>query len=92
MREPKKTLNENDKPAWMIKEVDKKRWIILDTKKAKEMHIELAKIDDSHALLCIDCFYVPKGMSMDEFMDYIQNAGIVVNDTEGKYSNEQENE
>lgn len=50
-------------------------WKILAEDKAKELHIEVKK-----GTLIINVRYIPKYMSVEKFLDYIQKKNIVISD------------
>ena len=58
-------------------------WKILAEDKAKELHIKVNK-----GTLIINVRYIPKYMSVEKFLDYIQKKNIVISDEAIVISNE----
>lgn len=58
---------------------DNYKWVILDKQKAEELHIELLEIDNESSVLTVDMSYKPKEMSSDEYIVYLQQQGIAIN-------------
>ena len=56
------------------------KWKIMDADRAKEQRIELVKVDDDNILLSINLRYIPKGMTILDFIENIVNTGIVIVD------------
>lgn len=54
-------------------------WKILAEDKAKELHIKVNK-----DTLIINVSHIPKYMSVEEFLDYIQKKNIVISESEIK--------
>lgn len=54
-------------------------WKILAEDKAKELHIKV-----NEGTLIINVRYIPKYMSVEEFLDYIQKKNIVISESEIK--------
>ena len=50
-------------------------WKILAKDKAKELHIKV-----NEGTLIINVRYIPKYMSVEKFLDYIQKKNIVISD------------
>ena len=50
-------------------------WKILAEDKAKELHIKV-----NEGTLIINVRYIPKYMSVEKFLDYIQKKNIVISD------------
>ena len=50
-------------------------WKILAEDKAKELHIKVHK-----GTLIMNVRYIPKYMSVEKFLDYIQKKNIVISD------------
>lgn len=56
------------------------KWKIMDADRAKEQRIELVKVDDDNILLSINLRYIPKGMTILDFIENIIQTGIVIID------------
>ena len=55
-------------------------WKIVDTEKASKLHIGLISPDEK-GLLSIDVSYIPKDMSIEDYIHWIQNEKIVYLDS-----------
>lgn len=53
------------------------KWEIKDAKRADNFKLELIHSGDD-VLLVIDTKYIPDGMSVKDFIDFIQKEGIVI--------------
>ena len=60
-------------------DLDNCHWMILDEEKAKELHIDIIKIDENHAIISADIAFIPDGVSIEEYCDYLQETGILIN-------------
>ena len=60
-------------------DLDNCHWMILDEEKAKELHIDIIKIDENHAIISADIAFIPDGVSIEEYYDYLQETGILIN-------------
>ena len=60
-------------------DTSKFNWMILDEEKAKELHIDIIKIDENHAIISADIAFIPDGVSIEEYYDYLQETGILIN-------------
>ena len=60
-----------------IKETTMNNWKILAEDKAKELHIKVNK-----GTVIINVSHIPKYMSVEEFLDYIQKKNIVISNEE----------
>lgn len=58
---------------------DRFRWVILDKDRADKFNISLIKLDDDKTLLSIDIAFIPQYMSILEYIEWIQDTGIVLN-------------
>lgn len=58
-----------------IKEITMNNWKILAEDRAKELHIEVKE-----GTLIINVRYIPRYMSVEKFLDYIQKKNIVISD------------
>lgn len=63
----------------LIKETTMNNWKILAEDKAKELHIKVNK-----GTLIINVSHIPRYMSVEEFLDYIQKKNIVISESEIK--------
>lgn len=55
-----------------------KKWQILNEEKASEYHLQLISIDEDNIFLTVDLTDIPSGISVPEFIDMIQQTGIVI--------------
>lgn len=58
-----------------IKKATMNNWKILEEDRAKELHIEVKE-----GTLIINVRYIPRYMSVEKFLDYIQKKNIVISD------------
>ena len=58
---------------------DNFKWVILDEARAKKLHIQLIKITKDKALLLVDLTYIPPNMYILDYLEWIQETGIVLN-------------
>ena len=65
------------------------KWKIVDTEEASKLHIGLISTDEK-GFLVIDVSYIPRGMSIEDFIHWIQNEKIVCLDSY-QYEKEHEN-
>ena len=49
------------------------KWKIVDNEKAKELHLE-----ELSGILVIDIVNIPSGMSIEEYLDFIQEKNVVI--------------
>ena len=56
--------------------LDNCHWAILDEKKAKELHIDIIKIDENHAIINADIAFIPNGISIEKYCNYLQERTI----------------
>lgn len=50
------------------------RWKIVNKKKGRKLHI--SEIPDG--VLSVDLSYIPNGMTISEYLQFIQDTGIVI--------------
>ena len=63
-------------------DTSKFKWVILDSEKAKKYNIMLAKLDEKgDAMLLIDIAYIPDGMDIDDYIRFLENTGIILNNS-----------
>ena len=81
----------NMKHTKIIADTSKFKWVILDTGKAKQQQIQLINITENKAVLSIDKSAVPPGMSIIDYIEWIQETGIVVNSSFKRYNHGENN-
>lgn len=52
------------------------KWTIIDKEKADQLKLRLLEVD-SNTLLEINLRHIPSGMTIEDFIKYIQREGIV---------------
>ena len=55
-----------------------KKWQILNEEEANKHHLRLINIDEDNVLLTIDLRNIPNGVTVLDFIDMIQQTGIVI--------------
>lgn len=55
-------------------------WHILDRERAQEQKLELIDLGNGRTLLAINICNIPQGMSIADYIEFIQRTGIVVKD------------
>jgi len=60
------------------------KWKIFKEEEARKLNIQLLKLDEDKAMLLIDLAYIPHGMCIADYLDWIQDTGVALNLTEPK--------
>ena len=74
-----------------IADTSKFKWVIVDAGKAKRQRIQLINIAENKAVLSIDTSAVPPGMSIVDYIERIQETGIVVNNSFKRHNHGEDN-
>lgn len=59
--------------------VDNFKWVILKEDEAKKLNLGLVKIDEDKCALLVDLYKIPAEMTVVEYLDFIEDTGIVFN-------------
>ena len=59
-------------------------WAIFDDDEAGKKHIQLLKVENGEGIILLDLAYIPYNMSVDQYIEMIEETGIAVNLSKNK--------